>query len=384
MRSSLALLALGAASAMAVAVPQDIPQMKRNIIARQSKNNLVKRNSVTSGADDATILEFALILEHLEDTFYSEALAKFDQAAFDAAGYSGLYPVLQQVAADEAAHVAFLTAGLKAAGVANPPQRCEYGFPYTDVQSFLGLSQVIENVGVSAYLGAAGDISSPDYVTAAGSILTVEARHNAFIRFLNGYLPFAQPFDTPQSAANVVSIVTPFFKSCPEGSAPSIKGHPGLTVSSGLAAKRGEPIQLAPTNSSSVDLSKYKVYCSFASGLDAAYSDYADGACTVPTENITEQGQVYVALTRWTSLSDEFVLAGPGFIDLSAQNVSVSVPDFGASASSSEAPSSAAASATSMVASAASGLPASLTSGIPSASAVVSFVSSVVAPSPSA
>lgn len=89
---------------------------------------------------------------------YLSALAKFDQAAFDAAGYSGLYPVLQQVAADEASHVAFLTAGLKAAGVANPPQRCEYGFPYTDVASFLGLSQVIENVGVSAYLGAAGDM----------------------------------------------------------------------------------------------------------------------------------------------------------------------------------------------------------------------------------
>lgn len=328
MRSSLALLALGAATAMAVAIPEDIPQMKRNIIARQAKNrnNLVKRNSVTSGADDATILEFALILEHLEDTFYSEALQKFDQAAFDAAGYSGVYPLLQQVAADEAAHVEFLTAGLKAAGVANPPQRCQYEFGYTDVQSFLGLSQVIENVGVSAYLGAAGDISDPGYVTAAGSILTVEARHNAFVRFLNSYTPYPQPFDTPQSAANVVSIVTPFFKSCPEGSAPAIKGHPGLTISSGLAAKQGEKITLAPTNSSEVDLSKYKVYCTFASGLDAAYSDYENGSCTVPTANVSQQGQVYVSLARWKSLEDRFVLSGPSFIDLSAQNVTISVP----------------------------------------------------------
>ncbi|GAA5949237.1 hypothetical protein JCM3765_003340 [Sporobolomyces pararoseus] len=337
MRSSLALLALGAASAMAVAIPEDIPQMKRNIIARQAKNrnNLVKRNSVTSGADDATILEFALILEHLEDTFYSEALQKFDQAAFDAAGYSGVYPILQQVAADEAAHVAFLTAGLKAAGVTNPPERCQYTFPYTDVSSFLGLSQVVENVGVSAYLGAAGDISDPGYVTAAGSILTVEARHNAFVRLLNNYVPFPAPFDTPQSAANVVSIVTPFFKSCPEGSAPTIKGHPGLTVSSGLAAKRGESITLAPTNSSEVDLSKYKVYCTFASGLYAAHSDYVDGKCTVPTENTTEFGQIYVSLSRWTTLEDKYVLAGPGIIDVTPQNTTVTIPNLSGGSSSS-------------------------------------------------
>ncbi|GAA5982228.1 hypothetical protein JCM5350_007704 [Sporobolomyces pararoseus] len=354
MRSSLALLALGAATAMAVAIPEDIPQMKRNIIARQAKNrnNLVKRNSVTSGADDATILEFALILEHLEDTFYSEALQKFDQAAFDAAGYSGVYPLLQQVAADEAAHVAFLTAGLKAAGVANPPQRCEYSFPYEDVVGFLGLSQVVENVGVSAYLGAAGDISDPGYVTAAGSILTVEARHNAFVRFLNSYTPFPEPFDTPQSASNVVTIVSPFFKSCPEGSAPTIKGHPALTVTSGLAAQLGGSVTVS-VNSTEVDLSKYKVYCGWASGLNAAFTDYADGACPVPTEMIDSMGQKYLTLTRWTSLDDSFTLAGPGIVDTSSQNVTVSVPAPSAasnSSSSSAAPSmmasSAAASAT--------------------------------------
>lgn len=336
MRSSLALLALGAATAMAVAIPEDITKMKRNIIARQSKNrnNLVKRNSVTTGADDATILEFALILEHLEDVFYSQALQKFDQAAFDAAGYSGVYPVLEQVAYDEAAHVAFLTAGLKAAGVENPPQRCEYSFPYTDVASFLALSQVIENVGVSAYLGAAGDISNPGYVTAAGSILTVEARHNAFIRLLNNYLPNPEPFDTPQSASNVVSIVTPFFKSCPEGSAPAIKGHPALTATSGLATTLGGSVTVS-VNSSDVDLSKYKVYCGWASGLNAEFTEYADGACPVPTSGIAPQGQKYLTLTRWTSLDDQFTLAGPAILETSTQNVTVTIPTLAAAGSSS-------------------------------------------------
>ncbi|GAA5932130.1 ferritin-like domain-containing protein [Sporobolomyces koalae] len=347
MRSTLALLALGAASVSAVAVPPSIDQMKRNIIARQSKNSLVKRNSVTTGASDAVILEFALILEHLENVFYSEALQKFSEADFEAAGYKGVYPLLEQVAYDEATHVEFLTTALKAAGVENPPQQCTYGFPYSDVKGFLGLSQVIENVGVSAYLGAAGDISDPGYVTAAGSILTVEARHNGFIRLLNSYTPFPAPFDTPQSAANVVSIVSPFFKSCPEGSAPAIKGPPGLTVSSGLAAKMGDTITLAPTNSSEVDLSKYKVYCGFASSLDAAFTEYENGSCKVPTENITT-GQTYVTLTRWTTLEDKFVLAGPGIIDTTPQNSTVTIPSPAAASNSSSASSTAMASSSAM------------------------------------
>lgn len=89
-------------------------------------------------------------------------------------------------------------------------QACQYKFPYTDVVSFLGLSQVLEGVGVSAYLGAAGAINNTGYLLAAGSILTVEARHNAFIRYLNGLQPAPTPFDTPASATAVVTLATPY------------------------------------------------------------------------------------------------------------------------------------------------------------------------------
>lgn len=330
---SLVAAAAFASAATAAAVPAntDIELMKKNYIQRLEKrsNSLVKRNSLTTGVDDATILNFALTLEHLEDVWYKMALEKFTAADFEAAGYTGLYPLLEQVSRDESAHVGFLTAALKAAG-ATPVQACNYSFPLTDVKSFLSLSRIVEGVGVSAYLGAAGAIHEDDYVTAAGSILTVEARHNAFVRFLNHYTPFPQPNDTPLSATNVVTIVTPFFESCPEGSAPTIMGKSALNVST-TEFTLGGTLEVTPANASAVPAGK-TVYCGFASGLDAAFTEWNDGSCPIPTENITV-GQTYVVVTTGPSLEDKYTLAGPAIIDTTPQNTSVTIPALSSAAS---------------------------------------------------
>jgi hypothetical protein len=52
-------------------------------------------------------------------------------------------------------------------------------------------------MNVCRYLGAAASIADPGYLTAAGAILTVEARHNAYIRSQLNESPFPNPFDTP-------------------------------------------------------------------------------------------------------------------------------------------------------------------------------------------
>ena len=78
-----------------------------------------------------------MTLEHLEATFYAQALSNFSSADFTNAGYdASIRTAISQIANDEASHVSFLTSALQAAG-ATPVQACSYKFPYADVKSFL-------------------------------------------------------------------------------------------------------------------------------------------------------------------------------------------------------------------------------------------------------
>lgn len=58
---------------------------------------------------DVSILQYALMLEHLESAFYTEGLAKFEKAAFEAAGVDGsqVRNRIVEIGAHEKSHVAF-------------------------------------------------------------------------------------------------------------------------------------------------------------------------------------------------------------------------------------------------------------------------------------
>lgn len=165
---------------------------------------------------DADILNYALTLEHLEDTFYRQGLKNFTEKQFADAGYDAtFYGNLKEVSSDETTHVSYLTAGLTKAG-AQPVAACTYDFSLVkDVDSFIMTASLLEGVGVSAYLGAAADIMSAAYLTAAGSILTVESRHSSYLRAALNLSPFPTPFDTPLSLNEVYTLASPFIVSCP-------------------------------------------------------------------------------------------------------------------------------------------------------------------------
>jgi len=123
---------------------------------------------------------------------------------------------------DETAHVTFLQGALKKAGATVRPKPTFKGLAQTDMDSFAKLSQVFENVGVGAYLMAAPAISSKAYLAAAGSILTIEARHAGFLDVLLSMPVSANgAFDKAITQADIVKDVSPFIASLNGGSDPS-------------------------------------------------------------------------------------------------------------------------------------------------------------------
>lgn len=269
---------------------------------------------------DGTILNYALTLEHLEDTFYRQGLANFTQEQFAAAGFGGsFYSNLKEISKDETTHVSFLTTALTAAGVA-PVDECVYKFPYTDVRSFVSLASVLEGVGVSAYLGAAANITEPAYLTAAGSILTVEARHSAFLRNSLGESPFATPFDTPLDFDEVYSLAAPFIVSCPSTNvALPVKAFPTLTLTAGAMPNADITGDYLTFTSATPLEANTAYYLHFLNGLATNPVKAYVAAGNMVSANIPAgiAGQVYVVLTKSLAApSDDTILAGPTIIEV--------------------------------------------------------------------
>ncbi|TAQ88367.1 hypothetical protein B7494_g3311 [Chlorociboria aeruginascens] len=264
---------------------------------------------------DPTILQYALTLEHLENAFYKEALSRWDLEAFTSAGFSAdFYDQLKYIAHDEEGHVLYLEAGLTAAG-ATPVTACTYSFPMTDPKSFVSLASVIEGVGVSAYLGAAADITSKAYLTAAGSILVTEALHQSATRGAVGEIPMANVFGTPLGLNPVYTIASGFITSCPTSNvALPVKAYPELTLDSGLPTAAGAVIALSPAT-----MPSGTAYATFVSGLDIipVAVQQQDGLLKAAVPAMLS-GQSYVFLTSDNSgnVTDSTVLAGPAIVEV--------------------------------------------------------------------
>ncbi len=156
--------------------------------------------SAATPASDVAILNFALTLEYLEAEFYAGARANAGIFKGDTRNFVSV------VAAHEATHVAFLKKALGSAAVKKPKFDFK-GTNNTNQKTFEATAQVLEDTGVAAYLGQAGNIKTKAILAAAGSILTVEARHAAWMRHIRMVPPAPLAFDKPKTKAQILAAV---------------------------------------------------------------------------------------------------------------------------------------------------------------------------------
>lgn len=167
---------------------------------------------------DVPILNYALTLEHLENTFYRDGLNTFaDDELMEADALSkfgesvrmDVPTYLKTVGEHEAAHVTALIKTVEDLG-GTPVEEAEYDFGYQTPSEFLGVAKALENTGVAAYAGAAPTVSNDQVFSAAISIHSVEARHASFLNELNVTSPFPMAVDQPKTMQEVEQIAGQF------------------------------------------------------------------------------------------------------------------------------------------------------------------------------
>jgi Ferritin-like domain len=178
-------------------------------------------------------------------------------------------------------------------------------------------------VGVSAYLGAAHIIDNKDYLTAAGSISTVEARHSSYIRSSLAQSPFPQAFDSPLSVNQVYTLASPFIKSCPSTN-PSlpVRAFPALTLATPGPIKAKSTIVLQttgyvladPSTTNSTQL--YGAFITVTGPIFANATRVPGGYSLVVPQGVN--GQSYAVLTSCNErVSDATTAAGPAIVEIS-------------------------------------------------------------------
>ncbi len=164
------------------------------------------KTTAAGAAGDIAILNYALTLEHLETDFYAKVidsgLLKGSELDF-----------AKRVGEHERQHVEAIAGTISKLGgtpVAAPMTK----FPLESRKAVLELAATVENLGAAAYLGKAGEITSPEVLAAALSIHSVEARHAAALNRLLGKSPTPDgAFAKPATEKQVLAAVQPFIVS---------------------------------------------------------------------------------------------------------------------------------------------------------------------------
>jgi rubrerythrin len=152
------------------------------------------RSRAQSG-DDAKALGLLLLVEYTEDAFYRAALARGRLQG-------ELRAFAETVADQEREHLAFVKRAI--GGNADPPPRFDFAADALSSNGFAATAAELEDLAVAAYNGQATNVSAAT-LDAAATIVSVEARHAAWIRSIAGEPPAPDATDMPRDAGQVLA-----------------------------------------------------------------------------------------------------------------------------------------------------------------------------------
>ncbi|KAI0672178.1 ferritin-like domain-containing protein [Trametes maxima] len=228
-------------------------------------------------SNDKGLLQFALTIKHLENSFFADGLAQYTKDDFVQAGFpSWVRGRFRQIADNEATHVALLQEELGN----DAPAACSYNFGYTDVQSFVELAAKLESISAGAYLGLARHIDDKGTLNTGAAIAATEARQAGWISSaVLKNQPWDGAFETPISPSVAWSLIRDYIGDCP-GTNPDLPvvTLPGLKVSDSKP-KAGDTITLEVTLKSA---KKTTFYAAWIDGLKVKYTKITDNKTKVP------------------------------------------------------------------------------------------------------
>jgi len=281
-----------------------------------------------AAATDLLVLKFADVLEQLETAFYAEALTTFQEVDFISAGFSSAQIAIEQITViggDESTHSTILQSAIKANG-GSPITDCKFDFSsvLTDVTTMASAARLVENVGVGAYLGAASLVSDPVLLTAAASILTIEARHQTILNIFAGGSAIPQAFDIALTPSQVLAIAGGFVSGCDVG----VPANAALSITNSGSVGPGTSLSFK-SSALNGSISTDKLSCQMlAGGLPFSIS-LPYNECVVP-EGINGPVAIFITsdpqplAASVVIQATNFVIAGPtmAFIDTVPQALS--------------------------------------------------------------
>lgn len=272
-------------------------------------------NAVLS-ANDLKVLQYALTLEHIENSFYTQGQAKFSANDFTGAGL-GLtaddYNYFGVIRQHENAHVQFLESAISGL-TGSPVTPCaSYNFaalttsdPFSSVASYIAAAEILEAAGVRAYAGAITSITSKAFITAAATIHSVEARHAQYLAYVFNKTDTSQfvAFNPASSPTAIASIVQVLNATCAAAQVIAIGLPDNLYDGPNAFPSQMSYTQFSPSanktivDANDVALMQYALYLEYFEA--AFYANFVGGAQNFAASDYTNAGYSSDVLTYLT------------------------------------------------------------------------------------